>query len=71
MRYVSALLFALTMGVAVALGPALAQDGPSVCHHHDGTLLNLRQMGGVRGAALARAFLNSGPHDWRQLMNGQ
>jgi hypothetical protein len=46
MRYVSALLFALTMGVAVALGLALAQDGPAVCHNHDGTRLNLKQMGG-------------------------
>jgi hypothetical protein len=70
MRYVSALLLPLTMGIAVPLGPALAQDGPNVCHDHDGTLPNLRQLGG-RAGALARAFLNSGAHAWRQLPNGQ
>jgi hypothetical protein len=40
-RYMIALLLAFTVGMVVTVGPALAQDGPSVCHYHDGTLLNV------------------------------
>lgn len=40
MRYMFALVLALTVGMAMAVGPALAQDGPSVCYYHDGTVLN-------------------------------
>lgn len=46
MRYLFALLLALTAVIAVGLGPGLAQDGPSVCQYHDGTLLNVGQTWG-------------------------
>ena len=39
MRFMVALLV-LTTWMAVAAGPAVAQDGPSVCHYNDGTLVN-------------------------------
>jgi hypothetical protein len=42
MRYLFALLLALTVGTALAVGPALAQVGPLVCHYRDGTLLNVQ-----------------------------
>lgn len=41
MRYALALLLALTLGIAVALPLAFAQDGPSVCRYRDGTVLNV------------------------------
>ena len=43
MRYVFPLLLTLIVGMAPAVGTALAQDGPSVCHYNDGTLLNSRR----------------------------
>jgi hypothetical protein len=43
MPYIFVLLVAVTSWIGVAVGPALAQDGPSICHYHDGTLLNVRQ----------------------------
>ena len=42
MRYILALLLALSVGMAVAVGPVLAQDGPSVCQYRDGTVLNVQ-----------------------------
>ena len=71
MGYASALLFALTMGVAVALGTGARADRPGRVPLPRRYAAQSQANGGVRGAALARAFLNSGPHDWRQLMNGQ
>jgi hypothetical protein len=41
MWYMFELLVALAVTVAVALGPAFAQDGPSVCQYRDGTVLNV------------------------------
>jgi hypothetical protein len=46
MRYIFALLLTLAIAIAAAPGPALAQDGPSVCQYHDGTVLNVGQVGG-------------------------
>jgi hypothetical protein len=59
MRYMFALLLVLTVGMVLAVGPALTQDGPSVCHYNDGTLLNPGRWECPQ-PLLARAQLNSG-----------